>query len=54
LGKAVDKTEWFTTVQQLRRITILPQMRLSFLQVFYKAPYFDNNADDALNYGGIE
>jgi putative endopeptidase len=53
LGKPVDKSEWFyNTLQQSRLIIIHLQMKSSFQRVFYSL-YFDNGADDALNYGGI-
>jgi putative endopeptidase len=47
----VDKSEWFTTPS-----TVTAYNNPSANEIVFPAlqsPYFDNEADDALNYGGI-
>ncbi|MFT5253139.1 MAG: putative endopeptidase, partial [Flavobacteriales bacterium] len=53
LGKAVDKTEWFTTTPTVTAYNNPTANEIVFPAGILQAPYFDNNADDALNYGGI-
>ena len=53
LNKPVDKTEWGTTPS-----TVTAYYNPSFNEIVFPAgilqfPYFDFNADDAMNYGGI-
>jgi putative endopeptidase len=53
LGKPVDKTEWGMTPP-----TVNAYYNPSFNEIVFPAgilqfPFFDGNADDALNYGGI-
>lgn len=53
LGKPVDKTEWGMTPP-----TVNAYANPSFNEIVFPAgilqfPFFDNNADDAINYGGI-
>ena len=53
LGKPVDKTEWGMTPP-----TINAYYNASFNEIVFPAgilqyPFFDDNADDAVNYGGI-
>jgi putative endopeptidase len=53
LGKPVDKTEWFTTPSTVTAYNNPSANEIVFPAGILQAPYFDNNADDALNYGGI-
>ncbi|MTH16392.1 M13 family metallopeptidase [Flavobacterium sp. LC2016-01] len=53
LGKPVDKSEWFTTVPTVTAYNNPTANEIVFPAGILQAPYFDNNADDALNYGGI-
>ncbi len=53
LGKAVDKTEWFTTPSTVTAYNNPSANEIVFPAGILQPPYFDNNADDALNYGGI-
>lgn len=53
LGKPVDKTEWFMTPP-----TVNAYYNPAFNEIVFPAgilafPFFDQNADDAVNYGGI-
>lgn len=53
LGKPVDKSEWFTTVPTVTAYNNPSANEIVFPAGILQAPYFDNDADDALNYGGI-
>lgn len=53
LGKPVDKTEWFTTPSTVTAYNNPYANEIVFPAGILQAPYFDNDADDALNYGGI-
>ncbi|MET0635163.1 MAG: M13 family metallopeptidase [Chitinophagaceae bacterium] len=53
LGKPVDKTEWFTTPSTVTAYNNPQANEIVFPAAILQPPYFDNNADDALNYGGI-
>lgn len=53
LGKPVDKTEWFTTPSTVTAYNNPYANEIVFPAGILQSPYFDNNADDALNYGGI-
>jgi putative endopeptidase len=53
LGKLVDKTEWFTTPSTVTAYNNPLANEIVFPAGILQSPYFDNNADDALNYGGI-
>tara|TARA_R110001592_G_scaffold17935_3_gene75064 strand:- start:3500 stop:4774 length:1275 start_codon:yes stop_codon:yes gene_type:complete len=53
LGKPVDKTEWFTTPSTVTAYNNPSANEIVFPAGILQAPYFDNLADDALNYGGI-
>jgi putative endopeptidase len=53
LGKPVDKSEWFTTPSTVTAYNNPSANEIVFPAGILQAPYFDNNADDALNYGGI-
>src|SRR5690606_8936957 len=53
LGKPVDKTEW-----QMTPPTVNAYYNPAFNEIVFPAgilqyPFFDQNADDAVNYGGI-
>lgn len=53
LGKPVNKSEWFTTVPTVTAYNNPSANEIVFPAGILQAPYFDNEADDALNYGGI-
>lgn len=53
LGKPVDKSEWFTTVPTVTAYNNPSANEIVFPAGILQVPYFDNDADDALNYGGI-
>ncbi|WP_026707753.1 M13 family metallopeptidase [Flavobacterium frigidarium] len=53
LGKRVDKSEWYTTTPTVTAYNNPTANEIVFPAGILQAPYFDNNADDALNYGGI-
>lgn len=53
LGKPVDRTEWFTTPPTVTAYNNPPGNEIVFPAGILQSPYFDLNADDALNYGGI-
>ena len=53
LGKAVDKSEWYTTTPTVTAYNNPTANEIVFPAGILQPPYFDNNADDALNYGGI-
>lgn len=53
LGKPVDKNEWFTTPATVTAYNNPSANEIVFPAGILQAPYFDNHADDALNYGGI-
>jgi len=53
LGKPVDKTEWFSTPSWVTAYNNPFANEIVFPAGILQPPYFDNNADDALNYGGI-
>ncbi len=53
LNKPVDKTEWFTTPSTVTAYNNPSANEIVFPAAILQPPYFDNSADDALNYGGI-
>lgn len=53
LGKPVDKTEWFTSPSTVTAYNNPSANEIVFPAGILQPPYFDNDADDALNYGGI-
>lgn len=53
LNKPVDRTEWFTTPSTVTAYYNPSANEIVFPAAILQPPYFDNNADDALNYGGI-
>jgi putative endopeptidase len=53
LNKPVDRSEWFTTPSTVTAYFNPNANEIVFPAAILQPPYFDNNADDALNYGGI-
>jgi putative endopeptidase len=53
LNRPVDKAEWFTTPSTVTAYYNPFANEIVFPAAILQTPYFDNNADDALNYGGI-
>ncbi len=53
LNKAVNRSEWFTTPSTVTAYYNPAGNEIVFPAAILQPPYFDNNADDALNYGGI-
>lgn len=53
LNKPVDKTEWFTTPSTVTAYYSPSANEIVFPAGILQPPYFDDAADDALNYGGI-
>jgi putative endopeptidase len=53
IGQTVDRTEWHTTPPTVTAYNNPPLNEIVFPAGILQSPYFDVNADDALNYGGI-
>ncbi len=53
LGKPVDRTEWFMTPQTVNAYYHPAQNEIVFPAAILQPPFFDVDADDAVNYGGI-
>ncbi|MEK6637160.1 MAG: M13-type metalloendopeptidase [Pseudomonadota bacterium] len=53
VGKLVDRTEWFMTPQTVNAYANPLQNEIVFPAAILQAPFFDPNADPAVNYGGI-
>ena len=53
LGKAVDRSEWFTTPSTVTAYYNPAANEIVFPAAILQSPYFNDAADDALNYGGI-
>lgn len=53
LGKPVDRAEWLTTPPTVTAYNNPPLNEIVFPAGILQSPYFDLQADDALNYGGI-
>lgn len=56
LGRAhepVDKTEWLMSPQTVNAYYMPPANEIAFPAAILQPPYFDPEADDAANYGGI-
>nr|WP_272494079.1 M13-type metalloendopeptidase [Stenotrophomonas mori] len=53
IGQPVDKTEWGMTPQTVNAYYNPLQNEIVFPAAILQPPFFDPDADDALNYGGI-
>jgi putative endopeptidase len=53
LGKPVDRTEWFMTPQTVNAYYNAGQNEIVFPAAILQPPFFDVEADDAVNYGSI-
>jgi putative endopeptidase len=53
LGKPVDKAEWGMTPQTVNAYYNPPMNEIVFPAAILQPPFFDMNAEDAVNYGGI-
>jgi putative endopeptidase len=53
IGKPVDKGEWGMTPQTVNAYANPLMNEIVFPAAILQAPFFDPNADDAVNYGGI-
>ena len=53
IGKPVDKTEWVMTAPTVNAYYNSTFNEIVFPAGMLKFPFFDMNADDAINYGGI-
>ena len=53
IGKPIDRSEWFLTPQTVNAYANPPMNEIVFPAAILQAPFFDPNADPAVNYGGI-
>lgn len=53
LGKPVDKTRWFMNPQTINAYYSPNYNEIVFPAAILQPPFFDADADDAMNYGGI-
>lgn len=53
LGKPVDRTEWFMTPQTVNAYYSPTMNEIVFPAAILQPPFFNLNADDAVNYGAI-
>lgn len=53
LGKPVDRGEWFMTPMTINAYANPPMNEIVFPAAILQPPFFDPNADPAINYGGI-
>ena len=53
IGKPVDKDEWFMTPQTVNAYYSPEMNEIVFPAAILQPPFFNPNADDAVNYGGI-
>ncbi|MBC7794061.1 MAG: M13 family metallopeptidase, partial [Clostridia bacterium] len=53
LGGQIDRGEWYMTPMQVNAYASFEMNELVFPAAILQPPFFDPNADDAVNYGGI-
>ncbi|RKH05706.1 M13 family metallopeptidase [Corallococcus carmarthensis] len=53
LGKPVDRKEWFMAPQEVNALNSPQQNSIIFPAAILQPPFFDPNADPAVNYAGI-
>ena len=53
LGKPVDRAQWWMTPQTVNAVNLPIQNALNFPAAILQPPYFDPDADPAVNYGAI-
>lgn len=53
IGKPVNKDEWLMSPQTVNAYYMPPANEIVFPAAILQPPYFDPDADDAANYGGI-
>lgn len=53
IGQPVDKHEWLMSPQTVNAYYMPPANEIVFPAAILQPPYFDPEADDAVNYGGI-
>ena len=53
LGRPVDHDEWFMLPQVVNALNVPLENRLIFPAAILQPPFFDGEADDAVNYGAI-
>jgi putative endopeptidase len=53
IGKPVDKSEWGMTPPTVNAYYNPPQNNINFPAGILQPPFYDNKADDAVNFGGI-
>lgn len=53
IGKPIDKTEWYMNPQTINAYYNSTMNEIVFPAAILQAPFFDLNADDAVNYGAI-
>ncbi len=53
IGKAVDRSEWSMSPPTVNAYYRPPMNDINFPAGILQPPFYDNNIDDAVNYGGI-
>lgn len=53
IGRPVDRTEWLMTPQTINAYYYPPMNEIVFPAAILQPPFFNVDADDAVNYGGI-
>ncbi|WP_161987389.1 M13 family metallopeptidase [Prescottella subtropica] len=53
IGTPTDRSEWITSPQTVNAFYSPSDNSINFPAAFLQAPFFDPDADDAVNYGGI-